>query len=128
MSTEETKGLMQRYFEALMKEKSDATVNRFVSNESLKQHIKMFEAAFPGYQLSLEDMVVEGDKVALRSVMTGTHQGELMGIPATGKAVSVPLMLFYRVEDGKIAEFWMNADNLGLLQQLGAIPSLSPAH
>lgn len=128
MTTDETKRFMGQYFEALMKEKSDATVNRFVSDENLKQHIRMFEAAFPGYQLSAEDMIVEGDRVAIRSVMTGTHQGELMGIPATGKQVSVPLMVFYQVADGKITQFWMNADTLGLLQQIGAIPELAPTH
>jgi predicted ester cyclase len=123
MSTEETKGLMGRYFEALMKDKSDATVDQYVTDENLKQHIRMFEAAFPGYQLSAEDMVVEGDRVAIRSIMTGIHQGELMGILPTGKQVSVPLMVFYRVAGGKITEFWINADTLGLLQQLGAIPA-----
>ena len=52
----------------------------------------------------------------------GTHRGELMGVPPTGKAVSVPAILIYRIANGKIAEFWMNADTLGLLQQLGAVP------
>jgi predicted ester cyclase len=128
MSTEETKSLMGRYFEALMKDKSDATVDQYVTDENLKQHIRMFEVAFPGYQLSAEDLVVEDDRAAIRSIMTGTHQGELMGIPPTGKQVSVPLMVFYRVAGGKIVEFWMNADTLGLLQQLGAIPALAPTH
>ena len=126
MSTEETKSFMGRYFEALMKDKSDATVDQFVTDENLKQHIRMFEEAFPGYQLSAEDLIVEGDRVAIRSIMTGTHQGELMGIPPTGKQVSVPLMVFYRVAGGMITEFWINADTLGLLQQLGAIPAPAP--
>jgi predicted ester cyclase len=125
MSTEENKTIIHRYFEALMKDKTDATVDRFVSDENLKQHIRMFEVAFPGYQLSMEDLIVEGDKIAVRSVMTGTHQGNLMGIPATGKQVTVPLMMIYRIDDGKIAEFWINADTLGLLQQLGM--TLAPA-
>ncbi len=123
MSTEDTKAFLRRYFEALSGEKSEAIVNRYVTDESLKQHIKMFEAAFPGYQLSAEDMVVEGDKVAVRSIMTGTHQGELMGIPPTGKQVTVPLMVMYRIAGEKIVEFWINADTMGLLQQLGAIPA-----
>lgn len=127
MSTEETRTLIRQYFEEVLKDKSDENVARFVSDESLKQHIKMFEAAFPGYQLSEEDLIVEGDKAVVRSIMTGTHQGELMGIPPTGKQVSVPVMLIYRVSGGKIVEFWMNADTLGLLQQLGAIPT-APNH
>jgi predicted ester cyclase len=127
MSTEETRTLIRQYFMEVLKDKSDENVARFVSDENLKQHIKMFEAAFPGYQLSEEDLIVEGDKAAVRSIMTGTHQGELMGIPPTGKQVSVPVMLIYRVSGGKIVEFWMNADTLGLLQQLGAIPT-APNH
>jgi predicted ester cyclase len=128
MSTAETRALILEYFETVLKDKSEANVRRFVADQSLRDHIKMFEAAFPGYQLSLEDMIVEGDKAVVRSVMTGTHLGELMGIPATGKEVSVPVMLIYRVENGKIAEFWMNADNLRLLQQINAVPGASPVH
>lgn len=128
MSTAETRALILEYFETVLKDKSEANVRRFVSDQNLRDHIKMFEAAFPGYQLSLEDMIVEGDRAAVRSVMTGTHLGELMGIPATGKEVSVPVMLIYRVENGKIAEFWMNADNLRLLQQINAVPTASPVH
>jgi predicted ester cyclase len=126
MTTEENKTFIRRYFEALGKEKSAQTVAAFVTDESLKQHIVFFEAAFPGYQLSVDDLVAEGDKVAVRSTFTGTHRGELMGVAPTGKPVSIGLLLIYRIAGGKIVEHWMQADTLGILQQIGAMPA--PAH
>src|SRR4051812_8195650 len=117
MSIEENKAFIRRYFKEVLQDKSEHTVNRFVSDENLKEHIRMFEAAFPGYQLSEEDLIAEGDRVVVRSVMTGTHRGELMGIPPTGKQVSVPLIIIYQIADEKIVGFWMNADTLSLLQQ-----------
>ena len=121
MSATENKEFMKRYAAALGKDKSPEVVDQYVSDEELKHHIAIFEVAFPGYQLKFNDMVAEGDKVAVNATMSGTHKGELMGIPATGKSVSISLMLFYRLEDGKIAQHWMVADQLSLLQQIGAL-------
>jgi predicted ester cyclase len=118
----ENKALIQRYFEALSgKDKPAEIVNIYVADEELKQHIEMFEAAFPRYQLIAEDMVAEDDKVAVRATFKGFHKGDLMGITPTGKETAISLMLFYRIANGKIAEHWMNADQLGLMQQLGVV-------
>jgi predicted ester cyclase len=68
-------------------------------------------------------MVAEGDKVAVRLNVTGTHKGELQGIPPTGKKVSFSAMDFITLIDGKVAEEWMNADTMGLMQQIGAVPT-----
>jgi predicted ester cyclase len=68
-------------------------------------------------------MVAEDDKVAVRATFRGTQKGEFFGIPATGKEVTVSLMLIYRIANGKIVEHWMNADQLSLMQQLEAIPA-----
>jgi predicted ester cyclase len=128
MSPEENKAFIRRYFEALSgKDKPAAVVNRYVSDEELKHHIALYEAAFPSYQLIAEDMIAEGDKVVVRSTFRGTHKGDLMGIPPTGKQVTMPLILIYRIADDKIVDHWMQADALGLLQQLGAIPAPTPA-
>ncbi len=128
MSPEENKAFIRRYFEALSgKDKPATVVNRYVSDEELKHHIALYEAAFPSYQLIAEDMIAEGDKVVVRSTFRGTHKGDLMGIPPTGKQVTMPLILIYRIADDKIVEHWMQADALGLLQQLGAIPAPTPA-
>ena len=70
-------------------------------------------------------MIAEGDKVVTRFTMRGTHQGEFMGIPSTGKHVSVTGIGIDRIKDGNFVESWMNEDNLGLMQQLGAIPQMA---
>ena len=82
----------------------------------------MFKAAFPDFQIVLEDEIAEGDLVATRGYFTGTHRGEFMGIPATGKTVKTPYIDVWRLENGKGRENWVQMDMLGLLQQLGAIP------
>jgi steroid delta-isomerase-like uncharacterized protein len=73
--------------------------------------------------MAIEDQVAEGDKVVTRWTATGTHKGELMGIPPSGKKVRVTGIAIDRLEDGKIVESWSSFDQLGMLQQIGAIPS-----
>ena len=125
MSTEDNKTFIRRYFEALSgNDKATAVVNRYVTDEELKHHIAFYEAAFPNYELIAEDMVAEGDKVVVRSTFRGTHKGDLMGIAPTGKQVTMPLILIYRLADDKIVEHWMQADALGMMQQLGVIPPM----
>ena len=72
---------------------------------------------------TVEEMVADGDAVAVRYTMTGTHRGELAGIPPTGKAVVAQSMAFYRLADGQIVEERAQLDMLGILQQLGAAPA-----
>ncbi len=98
-------------------------MNEYVTDEELKHHIAQFEAAFPNYVLTADDTVAEGDKVAVRSTFYGIHNGAFMGIPPTGKQVAVPVFLIYRIANDKIVQHWMQADSLGLLQQLGAFPA-----
>ena len=125
MSTEDNKTFIRRYFEAISgKDKSTAVVNRYVTDEELKHHIAFYEAAFPNYELIAEDLVAEGDKVVVRSTFRGTHKGDLMGIAPTGKQVTMPLILIYRLANDKIVEHWMQADALGMMQQLGVIPPM----
>ena len=83
---------------------------------------KLMFTAIPG-QFTIEGLFAEGDKVLLCYTFHGTHQGQWRGIPPTGKPVTFTGMLVYRFDDGKIAEGWENADILGLLQQLGAVPA-----
>ena len=124
MSAEENKAFIRRCFDAMGKDKSVATLDEYIADadEELKQHIVAFEAAFPGYGIIVEDMIAEGDKVVVRGTMHGTHKGDLMGIPPTGKQVTMPVIIIYRIADGKIVEHWMIADQLGLMQQLGVFP------
>jgi len=82
-----------------------------------------FLAAFPDTRLVIDDFVSEGDKVACRFTVEGTHSGEFMGVPPTGKKVSVGGITILRFEHGQCVERWSEANFLGLLQQLGALPA-----
>jgi steroid delta-isomerase-like uncharacterized protein len=84
--------------------------------------IGMMRGGFPDIQWSLEEMVAEGDKVAARFVMRGTHRGAFLGVPATGKTIQVQALNIYRFSDGQIVEETGQPDMLGLLQQIGAVP------
>jgi steroid delta-isomerase-like uncharacterized protein len=98
------------------------------TKEGVKQLFRMYTAAFPDLSMEPQDILVSGDKVVARVRGTGTHQGEFMGLPATGKAVDVQLIDIIRFgDDGLAYEHWGVFDALGLMQQLGAIPSPSPA-
>jgi predicted ester cyclase len=126
VSTGETKAFLRRYLDALSgKEKPAATINTYIadSDEELKQHIVFFEASFPRYELIADDMIAEGDKVAVHARFRGTHQGELMGIPPTGKEVSVPFIITYRIAESKIVQHWMSFDRMALMEQLGVAPT-----
>ena len=83
--------------------------------------------AFPDAHQVNEELIAEEDKVVERYTVRGTHQGAFLGIPPTGKRVSVSALGIDRIKDGKIVETWISMDTLGLLQQLGAIPQLGPA-
>ena len=85
--------------------------------------IGMMRGGFPDVQWTLEEMVAEGDKVAARFTMRGTHQGNFFGAPPTGKKIEVNAMNFYHFSDGQIVEEHGQPDLLGLMQQIGAIPN-----
>jgi steroid delta-isomerase-like uncharacterized protein len=91
--------------------------------EGFKQLNVMFRSAFPDIVVNVEDVVAEGDLVAARWISTGTHKGPLFGIPATGRAVRVSAMVVYRIEGGRLAEGWINRDDLGMMRQLGVVPT-----
>jgi steroid delta-isomerase-like uncharacterized protein len=79
-------------------------------------------AAFPDSHFSLDDLLVEGEKMAIRHHLHGTHRGEFQGVPPTGRQVRVSGISIVRIASGEIAENWLNADFLGLMQQLGVVP------
>ena len=91
--------------------------------EGVKEFASMYRNAFPDVQLSVQEQVAEGDMVATRWIASGTHQGDLMGIAPTGNRVTVAGTSVERIVDGKIEETWDNYDTLGMMQQIGAIPS-----
>ena len=92
--------------------------------EGSKQFVVMFRSAFPDIAHTIEDQVAEGDKVVTRLRAHATHTGDLMGIPPTGKGVTIEGISIWQIADGKIEECWFNYDALGLMRQLGVIPEL----
>jgi steroid delta-isomerase-like uncharacterized protein len=143
MSAEQNKALIRRYFAAIdaaCKEGNADILDDFLApdfvsrtpfpglpptREGAKQVFKMFVAASPGTHV-VEDLIAEGDKVVGRISATGTHEGDLLGVPRTGKQIHMTGMTIWRIADGKIVETWSEIDTLGLLQQLGAIPMREP--
>jgi predicted ester cyclase len=121
----DTKQVIERYLRALSGQaKTPQLVAGFVSDPALVEHIRQVESAFPSYELVADDLVAERNLVAMRGTFRGVHRGVFGGIEATGRPVSAPLMIFYRIEGGRIAEHWLQFDAVGLMAQLatGAEP------
>jgi len=138
LMSEENKALERRMYEEIFNKKNLDAVEQFYATdwinhnplprmapgiEGMKQQHAMINAAFPDMQVKLEDIVAEGDKVACLWTAIATHKGEFMGMPATGKQVTMKGIHIDRIADGKIAQTWGLSDVLGLMQQLGIGPS-----
>jgi steroid delta-isomerase-like uncharacterized protein len=95
--------------------------------DGIRDYLSGYIEAFPDLRMTVEDQVAEGDRVVSRWRAEGTHRGELMGIPPSENRISVEGITIDRFEDGKIVEAWDNADMLGMLQQLGAMPAEATA-
>ncbi len=137
MSTEENKAVVRRFFGGLDEGNSAVVEDVYapgfalhfpgmpgpLDREAAGGFFDGLFAAFPGIQHPIKDMVAEGDRVAARITIHGTHQGEFQGIPATGREVKLSAIDIFRFEGGKIAEQWVELDALGMMQQLGVIPA-----
>jgi steroid delta-isomerase-like uncharacterized protein len=95
----------------------------FQGVEPFAQQIAAFRAGFPDLHVSIEDLLTEGDRFASRTTVTGTHTGDLMGMPATGKRISVEAVDMGRIENGQAKERWGGLNMYSLLTQLGVIPA-----
>ena len=140
MSAEENKAIVRREVEELYNPDGDldAVDEIFAPNyilhdpslpkggrgpNSARQLAAAFRNAFPDLHTTFDGAVAEGDKVAYRWTASGTHEGELMGIPPSGNRMRITGTAIARISGGKIEEGWQNFDALGMMQQLGAIPS-----
>ncbi len=135
MSIEENKEIARRYFEGSKQTVFDeflapdyilhlpGTPEPIRGPEGSKQLHVSFFSAMPDFRTPVEDVVAEGDRVAGRYTAHATHQGEFMGSAPTGKQVTVMGMSILRIAGGKIVEEWAMPDFLGLMQQLGVIPT-----
>lgn len=103
------------------KAKTRSLLEPYVADESLLDHVDLFEMGFPKYRIEIEDMVEEGNKIVLRARFQGRHDGPFNGIAATGKVVDLPFMIMYQIENGKIVHHWLAANHLALLTELGVI-------
>lgn len=93
----------------------------------LRQAVKRVSAGLADVSMTIEDMIAEGDKVAVRLTAHATHRGEFMGMPPSGKSYTISETHIFRLKDGKVIEHWRDADMLGLMQQLGAMPEMRKA-
>jgi steroid delta-isomerase-like uncharacterized protein len=100
---------------------------KFTGPEGMRQFVQIYRGAFPDVRITIEDQVVEGDKVVSRWTATGTHKGDLMGLAPTQKRATVTGIDIERYQDGKVVEAWTSYDMYGMLQQLGVAPSLTAA-
>lgn len=138
MSAEENKAVFRRYVEEVGNEGNlglaDEIFDSYLAHqpdgsvlergpEDVKRFMGEFRDAFPDFHTTIEDQIAEGDRVVTRWRMRGTHEGEFRGISPTGNELDITGIGIFRFSDGKVVESWDNFDQLGMMQQLGAIPS-----
>jgi steroid delta-isomerase-like uncharacterized protein len=138
MSTEQSKALVRQLIEQVFNRGNLSLADEllapdFVEREELppgmpsgREGVKaltgMMRSAFPDFKAAIDDMIAEGDKVVIRQTWSGTHKGEFMGVPPTGKRVSFGVIDVIRIDGGRFVEHWGQMDTMGLMQQLGAVP------
>ena len=136
MSTRTNKAIVRRYLQQVFNEHRADLFEEFLvekyqihgasiapGREAAKEWYATIGAAFPDMQLTIEDMIAEGDKVVVQGDFSGTHQGEMFGIPATGKRVIQTSIFIFRLVKGEIVEGWYATSDLDLMRQLGALPA-----
>lgn len=140
MTMEANKAVARRYFEDIFSQGNLAVAAEIIAPEYEEDgpsaipglpagpegsniHVTVYRNAFPDVSFTVDEQIAEGETVVTRWTATGTHQGELSGIPATGKSVTITGVSIDRVVDGKLVAGWNISDQLGLLRQLGVIPS-----
>ena len=141
VSADENKALLRRYVKEVWDKQNPDAVDDFLSpnykrhrspttaplnREEQKQLLLRFREAFPDIQLTVEEILSEDKRIAFRSTIRATHQGELFGIEPTGKQITVGLVDVIHIENGKFVEQWGGPDMLDLIQQLGAGISVQP--
>ena len=135
MSAEDNKAIVRRAYDAINQNDLDALdemVDSVITDhdpapgqgpvlEGVKQYFSSLHTAFPDVHMDVEDMIAEGEKVVARVSVSGTHQGEFLGIAPTGNQVAIKGIDILRIVDGKVVEHWGKFDDLGMLQQLGVV-------
>ena len=137
MTEEKNKALNRRFVEEVINQGNIDAIDELIDpgvvdhaappgfptgREGAKQFAAMMRSAFPDLHLTIEDMIAEGDKVVVRGTWNGTHEGQFMGIAASGRRVRVSQIDITRCADGRMVEHWEQFDALRLMQQLGVVP------
>lgn len=134
MSQEENKAIVRRFFEEAWNQQNLNVIDEIfastvlfngqsIPRDALKQALAGRRSAFPDIQVTVDDQVAEGEKVSTRRTWRATHQGQYRGIAPTGKQVKWTQISVVRFSEGRIVEDWAVADELSILQQLGALPT-----
>jgi len=137
VGTAENQQLVRDMFERAINQRDDSIFDEFIDSRYVNYDMPMpepgptgmralmgaFFAAFPDMRIVVEQTVGEGDLVCTRGYFEGTHDGDFMGVPATGNKVNVKYMDIWRLVDGKAVENWVRLDMLGMMQQLGVVPA-----
>ena len=136
MSTEQNKAVVRGYIEQVWNGRRPDLLDQYMvedivhhdspgltDRKSIQDFIATTQNSFPDFRIRIEAEIAEGDLVVLRQTMSGTQQGEFMGLPASGKQFSMIGVYIFRIAGGKIAELWGLSNSLGMMQQLGAIPT-----
>jgi predicted ester cyclase len=111
-----------RYFNAMAGAKvSRELLEQYITDEELIGHIMFFESVFPNYEIFIDEMLAEGNRVIVRGRLKGHHEGEFNGILPTHRVVEFPLVISYQVENSKIVHHWLMADSMALMEQLGVM-------
>ena len=132
--SQENKELVRTWVEALSRHDVDTMLHLvtddFVNNSSSNQgregvraEVDFWLSAFPDASVSIEDLIAEGDRVVARLTSRGTHGGDFMGTPPTGRSIAIQEIDIVRIENGKLAEIWAAPDIFSMLVQLGALPA-----
>lgn len=137
MSIEQNKNIVSRVFNELINQEDKSVIDQIFAADvvvhdpfmgtahgvdAFRQLLGMFDAAFPGHRVTVEGMVGEGDFVSVLHTHTATHGGDFMGVPPTGRTGVVNGLELFRLENGRIVEFWRKDDDVSLLMQLGILP------
>jgi predicted ester cyclase len=137
MTVEENKIVIRRMFDELFHQRNLATVDDFIAPDIIYHSFpptfpagpdgfrfvyKLLCCTFPDHHIAINDIIAEGDKVVIRATFSGTQTGPLMGFPPTGKHCTQSQITIFRLSNGKVIEYWFNADDLGMIRQRGFLP------
>jgi steroid delta-isomerase-like uncharacterized protein len=145
MSVEENRSVARRFFDEIVNARDDAATNALLAPDLVfhdpnapggtlhgRDGFKAFRAAlvaaFPDFNMTVEDEITEGDKAVVRWTSRGTHRGDFYGLPPSGRQFAVPGVDIFALDGGQIREVWVALDALGMMQQLGATPSPAKSH